>query len=1055
MLRSGIGRVGLAALVIVLSATACIALPDGGLADLLRERRGNAAAPVAGAPQPMRIVEIPPANGRPAPIALDLAMMRKAVRRGELEVQLADGTYYPLRIEAERSDFGGRSTFVGKVQTRTGLQSAVLTFGEDAVFGVLPMPDGRKLSVSTTNGIVGVALAGGIIPPGMEDHAVSDVVLSRPDGKVRANTIEDISAAVLAAPVAPFGRGTSTRGVAQAVGEPMADVRIDVLGLFGDDLIAYRGSASAAETEVISMVAIATQAHVDSGSRVRFNVAATRRISFPQDRYSGALLDDLYTNQIAGMDVPSARDAAGADLVFILHNYVPGDPACGIGFLASSQGLSNVNDDFAYSVSGTGLCGPYTVAHELGHNLGAMHDRATSTIAGNPAYGAYSYSFGYRACVGDDDDGFATIMAYQTGGDCNKERLGYFSTPSLQACFGVACGEAGRADNVRGFNRIATAVAAYRDRPGSLSIADIEDIEPRSGETRWVSVPIRLTGIAPEGGITIKARIVGGTAMPGLDYEAGPETALTIPAGERSATLLIAILPDDAIEGDETILVRISADVDVARADGVVTIDDDDPRMMIRGAMRFSPGSEPAVPIPMNVYSADGFNDYYSIEVAPPDFRYEIPAVAGFSVTLQAEPGAPYAPLPLQVGQVDTDVQRNYDIPLGARVSGRLLVPQGGPVPQQPIEVEAITEAQGRVMFASSWMLMPGEAFDYLASPGTKVTIKAPPSAPYVAYRKVLDRINGDLSSDIVLSTIPSMSVTSTSDAFDEGEIGYAGGHAVVTFELSAPAPKQGVTFHYAVVPGSAKSGEDYVPVGGILRIDEGGMMESALVHLIDDTRPEDDEDFFVEVDGVDGAVVENPRARVIVRDDDRPAPPPPAIALSGESRQNEGDVGARNARRAVMRLSAPAPEAGIVIAYHTLSGTATAGEDFIPVDGRLTFAPGETEGGIDIVTVGDDDVEPDEYFDFVVEPIRGATLASPSPLRFVLVNDDQLTPPEPPGDGPAPGDSPDDGGPPPWEPPSNDPSPPTSPPDDDTQHCAAAPKGTVRLGPPGLRACH
>jgi hypothetical protein len=998
MVRSGIVRTALAILMAGLLVMACVASRDGSVAALQRVT-GHAGDQAQGASKPavVRIMAIPASTGRPAPIELDRDTMRQALRRGELAIQLADGTRYAVRIESERRDFGGRSTFVGRVKTRTGMQSAVLTFGPDAVFGVLPMPDGRTLSISTTNGVVGVALSGGIIPPGREDRPVPDYVV--PGQAAHADSTRAHARAAALLPGTPASLAGQPGGrQALRPGEPgdeapgastLPEVRIDLLGLYGDDLVAYRGSAAAAETEVASMVAIANQAHIDSGSRVRLNLAAMRRISFPEGRYSGDLLGDLRANQIAGLDVPSARDAAGADLVFILRNYVPGDPACGIAYLASMENRSNVDDGLAYSVSGTGLCGPYTLAHELGHNLGAMHDRATSTAAGNTTYGAYSYSFGYTACVGDG--GFATIMAYQTSNDCYKDRVGYFSTPSVQDCFGMPCGEADRADVVRGFNRIATAVAAYRDRPGSLSIADVEDIEPRSGDTRWVSVPIRLTGVAPAGGVAIKARIVGGTATPGVDYEAEPETTLSIPAGERSASLLIAVLPDDAVEGDETIRVHVDANTDVARADAIVTIDDDDPRMIIRGAMRF-PGSKPGAAIPMVVYSGDGINSDYVMQVAPPDFRYEIPVVAGFTVTLQAQPPAPYAPLYLQLGQVDTDIQHDYDIPLGARVSGRLRVPQGGLAPEQPVEVEATTQYQGLGFFASSWRLMPGESFDYLAPPGTKVTISTSSSPPYAPYRKVFERIDGDHVSDIQLSTLPSLVVSSRDDAFDEENPGQDGGYAVVLFELSAPAPAEGVTFHYTVAPGSAEPGADYVPVSGNLRIEPGAQMESVLVHIEQDTLAEGDEDFYVDVDDVVGAVVEIPRSRVVIRDNDGLAPPP-SVALSGAARQYEGAAGTRDAFHAVVRLSAPAPEGGVEIAYYTASGSATAGVDFVPVVGKLTFAPGETETTIDIPWLGDDLAESDEYFDFIVQPLRGAVPAPASSIRFVLRNDDQRPP--------------------------------------------------------------
>ncbi len=1051
MLRSGIVRVAFATLVIGLLATACIESRDGGLAGLLHEGPGGAAATAAGAPGPVRIMEIPAATGRSVPISLDLDMMRKARRRGALGIQLADGTQYPVLVESERSDFGGRSTFIGKVKTRTGMQSAVLTFGKDAVFGVLPMPDGRKLSVSTTNGVVGIALAGGIIPPGMEDHAGSDVIVPGRDGKpTRPDTPEPPPAAAPAPQYAPSPRTSSARAAAQAAPETMSLVRIDLLGLYGDDLVAFRGSASLAETEVVSMVAIANQAHVDSGSRVRLQLAATRLIPVPAGRYNGDLLNDVYMNHVAGLDIPSARDAAGADLVFVLRNYAEGDSTCGVGFLGSdTQNRSNVSDEFAYSVSATGACGPYTLAHELGHNLGAMHDRASSTSAGKISYGAYPYSFGYRACIPGSDNGFATVMAYQDSGDCSKDWLGYFSSPALEACYGMACGQEDRADNVRGFNRIATAIAAYRDRPGSLSIADIEGVEPGSGETRWISVPVRLTGVAPAGGVTINGRIVGGTATPGIDYEAQPETTLTIPAGERSASLMIAVLPDDAVEGDETILVHMEANADVACADATVTIVDDDPRWIIRGAMRFSPGSTPDVAIPLVVFGADGIYGYYSIQVSPPDFQYAIPVVAGSGVTLTAQPSAPYASLPLQVGQVDTDIQRDYDIPLGARVSGQLRVPPGGALPAQPVEMQVTTEHEGRQVFGSSSALMPGETFSYLAPPGTRVTVTASPLPPYVPYRKVFDRIDADHVSDIMLSTLPSMVVTSRDDMFDEENPGEDGGHAVVMIELSAPAPKEGVAFHYSTVPGSAKPGEDYVATSGTLRIEEGATMESVLVHLVADTRVEDDEDFYVDVDDVAGAVAEIPRARVIVRDNDRPSSLP-SITLSGTSQQSEGDAGSRNVLHAVLRLSAPAPDTSILVSYYTVSRTAIAGEDFIPVNGTLTFAPGETEATIDIASLGDGVVEPDEYFDFVVEPIQGAVLASSSPLRFVLLNDDEPPPPEQPGGGTSPGDPPNDGG----QPPSDDP-PPATPPGDDPPRCVGARRGPVRIGTQTARSCH
>ena len=78
-----------------------------------------------------------------------------------------------------------------------------------------------------------------------------------------------------------------------------------------------------------------------------------------------------------------------------------------------------------------------------------------------------------------------------------------------------------------------------------------------------------------------------------------------------------------------------------------------------------------------------------------------------------------------------------------------------------------------------------------------------------------------------------------------------------------------------------------------------------------------------------------------------------------------------------------------IAISYQTVAGTATAGSDFSPIQGVLTFPPGSTEQSIGVPILGDTSYEPNEQF--------SVTVSGPSFVRTIdgsatgtIQNDDQ-----------------------------------------------------------------
>jgi hypothetical protein len=171
------------------------------------------------------------------------------------------------------------------------------------------------------------------------------------------------------------------------------------------------------ENRIISAVEAANQAYLNSQVDQQLNLVYLGEIEYTETGNMSDALSRLRSPGDGYMDeVHALRDTHGADLVALVDedtNY------CGIGYV-----MTNVSTSFApyaFSVTLSSCLAGQTLAHELGHNQGNMHDRANSSNEG-----AFPYSYGYRRCV--SGDGFRTVMAYScTGGT----RVSHFSNPDV------------------------------------------------------------------------------------------------------------------------------------------------------------------------------------------------------------------------------------------------------------------------------------------------------------------------------------------------------------------------------------------------------------------------------------------------------------------------------------------------------------------------------------------------------------------------------------------------------------------------------------------------
>jgi Ca2+-binding RTX toxin-like protein len=143
----------------------------------------------------------------------------------------------------------------------------------------------------------------------------------------------------------------------------------------------------------------------------------------------------------------------------------------------------------------------------------------------------------------------------------------------------------------------------------------------------------------------------------------------------------------------------------------------------------------------------------------------------------------------------------------------------------------------------------------------------------------------------------------------------------------------------------------------------------------------------------------------------DPPTPLPPGTGAPRlyvtASSVAEGDSGSRTIKFAVTLSHASTQPVSFIWSATggNLKGQATAGSDFKFDAATHVFAPGQVASSVSVTVYGDTKTETDEYFDFLVSNLVGATLASGGRIEIVkgwIINDDaDRVPPPPPKDPP------------------------------------------------------
>eukprot|EP00903_Cladosiphon_okamuranus_P011265 g10623.t1 len=230
-------------------------------------------------------------------------------------------------------------------------------------------------------------------------------------------------------------------------------VEVDVMFLY-DEAVLDRFSRDYLETVIADELPSSNEAAANSLVDLRFNLVHTGELPY----VVGSTDDILELSNLRGnSEVEALRNLYQADLV-VLVGYFP--TTCGRAYVNFSA--QPYHETYGYGLIDRNCFDGRTTTHELGHNLGADHDRI------NTGLGWTDYGHGKRYC-GEDGVRYRTIMAYPCWDNTQSDEssswsewANYFSNPDVDYK-GLPTGTSTQ-DNARVLRENMMVVSNFRER---------------------------------------------------------------------------------------------------------------------------------------------------------------------------------------------------------------------------------------------------------------------------------------------------------------------------------------------------------------------------------------------------------------------------------------------------------------------------------------------------------------------------------------------------------------------------------------------------------------
>lgn len=504
---------------------------------------------------------------------------------------------------------------------------------------------------------------------------------------------------------------------------------------------------------------------------------------------------------------------------------------------------------------------------------------------------------------------------------------------------------------------------------GDGSLFNVSDASVEEGDAGTTTLTFTVTRSNGSGAASVDFATGDGTATAGADYAAAIGT-VQFADGETSKTITITVNSDVEIESDETVNVTLSNAQGGTIGDGagVGTIENDD--------------VAPAPPPPF-------INEFHYDDVGEDENEFiEIAGVAGTSLN-----GYKLVLYNGSNGQVYKEILLSGDFPNQQNGMGTLsflapglqngapdgfaLVGPDGTVIEFLSYEGVVTATNGPAIGMASTDV--GEVEDGGPAGGSIGRVGTGGTAESFEWELLENATAGGVNNGQTLT--PTVSVSDAQVV--EGDDGVT----VMRFTVTRTSANGPASVQYATADGPANgtgaNGADYVGKAGTVSFADGQMTQVIEIVVTGDDRAELNEAMTVNLSSPSSglAIADDQGVGTIVNDDGTPP-----IVRIGDAVLSEGDDG-----ETVMTFTVTRDGAGVpfTVDFATADGTATAGQDYLPTSGTLSFAEGETSKTITVVIKGDVNPERSETFTVKLSNPTGDAAILDETGQGRIVNDD------------------------------------------------------------------
>ncbi len=942
--------------------------------------------PLPSAPAPKAALAKIEAPG--IPVALNTSEL-KGMRAGdEVQLTLPTGIAHDYVFDLVQDHGNGIVSWVGRHKSLGKQHRIVITTGPGGSYATISTPE-REYR---------------LVPAGSHDWLVdmTEEQLRLP--------IMDLGVDYLFPPPRPKGfaeptaapetitaiEGVNTPFVGKST--PAPQYVVDLMIVYTNGLAASLGSNL--QTRLNFLVTRSNTAYADSEIAITLRLVNSTQVTYSDATDNSTALNAItpasgtYDGVTFGT-IETIRTSVGADLVALLRN---GGTFSGSG--VAWVGSTSPNPAYMYSVITGCTAGCESVfIHELGHNMGNMHDRSTSSWqAGGtptPPQGAFPYSYGYAFCLSgalscnptiptgsggcstqpecstSSPSNFSDIMAYFHG---TTERQYKFSNPNItcttsgdataRPC-GVSEAAGNSANTALSMNNNRAALSAIKATMVGSSLQLTQDTVAAAESAGTLSFTVSRTG-SSTGAVSVNYATSSGSALAGSDFTSTSGTLNWADGDTANKTINVPIANDGLVENSETFTVTLSGPSPTGGATGAVLgspstatglIMSPFPTGGVFPAGFVTPGGSSGAWTVVTDQFYEGTNSLGSAKVVSPTF--DVPIYSDMSYVGDFVTGRVVFAYRISSYQNYSAFEFSID---GVVVASDPGGESGWKLVSVPITAGSHT---------LQWRFM-----NKLNAPCNAGWTPPPAGGASCADRVWIDALA------LPTNPIPFLAFSSASYPVTEGT-------PSVTVTVNRSVELAGaVAVNYATVNGTAIAGTHYTAASGTLTwADSDGTSRDIVIPIADDSVVNAARTFTVSLSGAVGANSGTP-ATVTIADNDNNVQFASATANVTE--------GAPSVIVAVTRTGGTALAASVD--WSTVDGTALAGTDFgtngvpSPVTGTINWSAGDgTSKNISIPILNDAILEPTKSFSIALgNPTgSGTSLGTPATAAVTLLDDE------------------------------------------------------------------